>query len=264
MTAVSKPGQPVLFIHGLWHASWTWRRWLPLFAERGFEPRALTLRGHGTGERGYRGIGLKNHLADLAQEASIVDRPPVLIGHSFGGLLIQHLMAEQTFPAVVLIASIPGRYPARVLMRNGARHPLLFAKSTIQNDLRAMVSTPRVVRELLFSESTPEEIVSSCQAQLTGAWPGLFRQMVASKPPPPLPGTPTLVLAPSADPSFTVAMQRRLAATHDAELKVIDGSGHDLPLDLGWRQAAQATLRWLEPKLSPAVPRGPQTSGLRQ
>jgi pimeloyl-ACP methyl ester carboxylesterase len=238
-------GQPVLFIHGAWHGPWAWGEWLPLFRQQGYTPEAICLRGHGRGERGYRGVGLEDYRRDLEARISQLARTPVLVGHSLGGLLIQHLLADRRLPAAVLLAPIPGRYPPSIVLRNSVRHPWATGKSTIRNDLGALVANPKLVRELLFTPETPAEVVSRCHAQLTGAWPGLFRQMVAAVPPDPVPGTPTLLLAPERDSGFKVSMQRKLGIKLDAELRVIPRSGHDLPLDSRWEEAAKATLEFL-------------------
>jgi pimeloyl-ACP methyl ester carboxylesterase len=237
--------QPVLFIHGAWHGPWTWEEWIPLFREEGYQAQAVTLRGHGPGEKGYRGVGLEDYRQDLEALIERLPQTPVLVGHSVGGLLIQHLLADWRLPAAVLLAPIPGRYPARIILRNSLRHPRAMTKATMRNDLAALVATPKLVRETLFTPETPADVVARCHVRLTGAWPGLFREMVATAPPEPLPGTPTLLLAPEHDSSFTIDMQRRLAEKLDAEFRTIRRAGHNLPLDSPWRVAAQATLDFL-------------------
>ena len=57
--------QPVLLIHGAWHGPWTWEEWIPLLREHGYEAEAVTLRGHGFGGKGYRGVGLEDYRQDL-------------------------------------------------------------------------------------------------------------------------------------------------------------------------------------------------------
>lgn len=235
-----------LFIHGAWHGPWTWEQWLPLFSERGYAATAVTLRGHDPTRPDYRGVRLADYEADLIREIDRLEAPPILIGHSLGGLLVQRLIATRRFPAAVLLASIPGRYPPSVIARNTMRHPLAMARSSIRGDLKPLVETPELARSTLFTEATPAETVARSHARLTGAWPGLFREMVRTAPPRPLPGTPTLVLAPSHDRNFTVAMQRRLSARLGADFAELEGSGHDAPLDTCWRETARLTLDWLE------------------
>ena len=91
-------GPPVLLLHGAWHASWVWENWLSLFAARGWDACVLDLRGHGASEGSYREARLTDYLADVRGAIDTFERTPVLVGHSLGGLLIQHLVAEQPFP----------------------------------------------------------------------------------------------------------------------------------------------------------------------
>jgi pimeloyl-ACP methyl ester carboxylesterase len=236
----------VLFIHGAWHASWTWENWLPLFSSRGYSPIAVDLRGHGASEGSYRDACLRDYVDDVARVVEDLDERPIVVGHSLGGLVVQHLIAGETFPAAVLVASIPGRYPPQVMLRFGLRHPLIMAQANLQRDLGALVKTADLVRESLFTEQTPEDVVVSCQSRLTGAAPALFREMVQSAPDPPRPGTPTLVIGAGKDPSFTVRLQRRLADRLGADFAEVEGSGHDVPLDLYWLEAAHLVIEWLE------------------
>src|SRR3954447_12114566 len=89
---------PAVFIHGLWLLPSSWDRWSALFEEAGYvaltpgwpdDPETVTeAKAHPEVFAG-KGIG------DIAnyQEALIrqLDRKPVVIGHSFGGLLTQIL-----------------------------------------------------------------------------------------------------------------------------------------------------------------------------
>jgi pimeloyl-ACP methyl ester carboxylesterase len=242
---VSSVGQPVVFVHGAWHGPWVWEEWIPLFREQGYDAQAVSLRGHARGQNGYRGVGLADYRQDLESLVKDLPRTPVLVGHSLGGLLIQHLLGAWRLPAAVMLAPIPGRYPPAVILRNSIRHPWAMTRATMQGDLGVLVATPKLVREVLFTPETPAALVSRCHTQLTGAWPGLFRQMVATAPPEPIQGTPTLVLAPERDAGFTVEMQRKLARKLHAEFRIIEGSGHNLPVDSPWREAARATLGFL-------------------
>jgi pimeloyl-ACP methyl ester carboxylesterase len=231
-----------------------WENWLPLFTARGHFPLALDLRGHGASEGSYREARLHDYVDDVARVVSDLDEPPILVGHSLGALLIQHLMAERTYPAAVLVASIPGRYPPQVMLRYGLRHPLIMAQANARRDLLALVKTTSRVRETFFTEQTPEDVVVNCHSRITGAAPALFREMVRTVPDSPKPGTPTLVVAPREDRSFTVELQRRLAERLRADFAEVGGSGHDIPLDRSWRAAAELVLDWLDDRVAGSQP----------
>ena len=84
------PKPAIVLVHGAWGGAWIWRRVLGALRAAGHEVHAVTLSGDG--ERAHlrhRGIGLDTHLADVqgliaAEELGSL----VLVGHSYGGLVI--------------------------------------------------------------------------------------------------------------------------------------------------------------------------------
>ena len=64
---------------------------LPYFAAAGYDSFAVSLRGQGQSQRlpGMKACSLAQHVADLSSILAALPRPAVLIGHSFGGLVVQ-------------------------------------------------------------------------------------------------------------------------------------------------------------------------------
>src|SRR6266545_4599147 len=85
---------PVVFIHGLWLHADSWKPWLELFRAAGYDPIAP----------GWPG-----------EPATIRKLPakPVVIGHSFGGLVAQKLLGMGVASAAVALdpAQIRGVLP---------------------------------------------------------------------------------------------------------------------------------------------------------
>ena len=78
----------ILLIHGAWHGPWCWDGFAGRLAERGHDVRAVRLRGHDqSGERIWHRI--HHYLEDVRRAAERFAEPPVLVGHSMGGLLAQ-------------------------------------------------------------------------------------------------------------------------------------------------------------------------------
>src|SRR6476646_1728458 len=107
---------PVVFVHGLWLLPSSWDRWVALFEEAGFvgltpgwpdDPETVDdAREHPEVLAG-KGIG---QIADY--EGAIIrrlDRKPVIIGHSFGGLLTMILAGRGLAAASVAISPAPFR-----------------------------------------------------------------------------------------------------------------------------------------------------------
>ncbi len=109
---------PLILIHGTFHAAWCWKYFQRYFSELGFDSYAVSLRGAGKtliaeGEECLlRGkVTLEEHLADLdALLCELKIPPPVVVGHSSGGLVAQkwtHRSPAGKFAGLVLLASKP-------------------------------------------------------------------------------------------------------------------------------------------------------------
>ena len=63
----------------------------PFFAERGFDSYALSFRGQGGSSvpPGVKPGSLQSNAADVAQFVATLPAPPVVVAHSFGGLVLQ-------------------------------------------------------------------------------------------------------------------------------------------------------------------------------
>src|SRR5581483_8084645 len=113
---MATPGTPAVFVHGLWlHAS-SWDSWVERFREAGFEPTAPGWPGEpGTIEEARRqpeavaGHGVDDIVAHYAQSIRGLERKPVAVGHSFGGLVVQRLLAEGLVSAAVALDPAPIR-----------------------------------------------------------------------------------------------------------------------------------------------------------
>src|SRR5437899_5455892 len=107
---------PVVFVHGLWLLPSSWDRWVALFEEAGYvaltpgwpdDPETVAeAKAH---PEVFAGKGIAQ-IADY-EEAIIrrLDRKPVVIGHSFGGLLTMILAGRGLASASVAISPAPFR-----------------------------------------------------------------------------------------------------------------------------------------------------------
>ncbi len=65
---------------------------MPYFADRGFDTYAISLRSQGKSDRqlGVKSAGtLASHAADLDHFVSTLDQHPIIMAHSFSGLIAQ-------------------------------------------------------------------------------------------------------------------------------------------------------------------------------
>lgn len=116
MTAPRSTPAPdtIVLVHGLWMTPRSWEQWVPYYEKRGY--RVLT--------PGYPGFEVEvealraepSRIAELtvpqtvdhlAATITALDRPPIIMGHSFGGTLTQLLLARGLGACGVVIDSAP-------------------------------------------------------------------------------------------------------------------------------------------------------------
>ena len=98
----------IVMIHGMWCGAWVWDRWRGLLTARGFAVQTPTLRHHGQppGEPADPRLGttsLRDYADDLVELVATLPEPPIVIGHSLGGLLAQMLAARGLLRAAALL-----------------------------------------------------------------------------------------------------------------------------------------------------------------
>src|ERR1700694_3612223 len=150
---------PLLFVHGAWHGAWCWEEhFLRYFADRGWSVKAIDLRGQGSapGRKRLRWTRIADYVTDLAEAADSLPEPPVVIGHSMGGLVVQKYLESHTAPAAVLVASVPPAGALMTTLRFLGRHPLKFLKTNLTMSLWPIVETPELVKEMLLSREIRE------------------------------------------------------------------------------------------------------------
>jgi pimeloyl-ACP methyl ester carboxylesterase len=242
---------PLLFVHGMWHAAWCWaEKFQPYFAERGYTTHAVSLRGHGQseGRNSVRMAPLKAFVSDVAQAAEGLTRPPVLVGHSMGGMVVQRYLENHRAPAAVLLGSAPPRGLLPATMRLAAKHPVDFCKVNLTFNLQHTISTPERYREFFYSEDFPErelkryhEIVKEQDESMRA-----FLDMVClALPRPKRVRTKMLVLG-SADDNLIYPQEViSTAKAYNTKAEFFVGMGHAMMLDTGWREVAEKILEWL-------------------
>src|SRR5690348_18514185 len=95
---MTESATPVVFVHGLWLHHTSWNRWLELFAERGYAPvappwpgAAATVEATRAKPRPLAGYGVAEEANSFADVITALAPKPIVIGHSFRGLITQIL-----------------------------------------------------------------------------------------------------------------------------------------------------------------------------
>ena len=246
---------PLLFVHGSWHGAWCWDvHFLDYFAERGFAAHALSLRGHGgsAGRERLRWTRMRDYVDDVAQVAASLTAPPVVIGHSMGGFIVQKYLENHAPPAAVLLASVPPQGAFNTALKLGGRHPALFLKANLTMTMYPMVSTPALAREAFFSADLPEAALNAYWAKLQDeSFTGFLDMLMLDLPKPVKTPPPVLVLGAERDSIFGPDAVNATARRFGVNAEWLPGIAHDAMLDTGWRSAADAILAWLNRTLPP-------------
>lgn len=255
---------PVLFIHGLWlHAS-SWEAWLARFRDEGYDAQAPGWPGDGPTVEASRqdpdaigDHGIDDVVAHFAELIDTLPEKPILVGHSFGGMIAQKLLGQDRARAAVAIdaAQIKGVLPVPL---SALRATLPVFKNPA-NRHRAVSLDAQQFRFAFGNAVSPDE-----SDQLFERWtipaPGrpLFEAAAANFDPhsPAKVATdnqsrgPLLLIASGQDHTVpesvtraTLKQYRHSAAV--TELQTFPDRGHSLVIDSGWAEVADVCLKWL-------------------
>lgn len=242
-------GPPLLFIHGAWHGAWCWdEHFVDFFADNGFHAVALSLRGHGYSptDKPLSSCSLADYLDDVISVAKSLEAPPVVIGHSLGGLIVQKYLQTQRAPAGILLASAPPKGLGAATIRLSRRFPLATITSALRGDTMMLLDTPERCRESMFSPGTPEHLVTAYARRFQQeSKRALFFDAIWKLPKPELVTTPMLVLGAEDDGSFTISEVLATAKAYNADCELFSHMGHDMMLEPGWQRVAARIAAWL-------------------
>ena len=256
---------PVVFVHGLWLHADSWGAWVDLFREAGYAPKApgwpgdsSTIEETRSSPERIAGHGIDDVVDHYAQIIGALDAKPIVIGHSFGGLIVQRLLGQDLAAAAVAIDPAPIKgivylppsalRVASIALRNPANKKRAVALTAKQfrygfgNALSEEESNELYERWAIPSPGKP--LFEAASANLSRRSPAKVNTGNATR-------GPLLITAggrdhtvPAAISRATLKQYRKSSAVTD--LKEFPDRGHSLALDRGWREVADSVLGWLE------------------
>ncbi|MGE3074945.1 MAG: alpha/beta hydrolase [Dehalococcoidia bacterium] len=256
---------PVVFVHGLWLLASSWDRWRDVFADAGYatlapgwpdDPENVDeAKGHPEAFAGKTVEQVAERYGNLIQR---LERKPVVIGHSFGGLLAQILAGRGLSSATVAIDPAPFRGVLPLPLS-----ALRASRPVLGNPLNRGRSVSLSYKQFryAFANAVSEEEAKALYAEFAVAAPGhpLFEAAFANLNPwtgvkvdTKNPERGPLLLI-SGDKDHTVpwsmtnaSFKRQKRNPGVTEVKLISNRGHALVIDSGWREVAEASLQFVQ------------------
>jgi pimeloyl-ACP methyl ester carboxylesterase len=257
---------PVVFVHGLWLLSSSWQRWRQRFEDSGYttlapgwpdDPATVQdARAHPEVFAHKMVQGVTDHyLAAISQ----LQKKPAVIGHSFGGLIVQKIAGEGVAAATVAIDNAPfkGVLPlpisalksASPVLGNPLNHGRAIALTFDQfkygwaNNL-----DDTEARELYETFHVPASGAPLFQAAVANFNPFGGETQLDSKNPE---RGPLLIVAGDSDNTVPTAITNASYKIQSknpgvTEIEHIKGRGHSLVIDHGWKDVADAALSFVK------------------
>jgi len=228
-------------VHGAFCGGWAFDAFRQPFEAAGYCCIAPNLRGHGAQSRGsdVAGASMSDYAADIAALIQAEPTPPILIGHSLGGLVAQMAAAKARVAALVLLAPSAPWGVAGASLEEAASALGLYAlgpfwAQAVQPDhavarLYSLDKMDYGERDAITCRMTAESGRALFETLNWWLDPFLTTQVDATR-----------IRA----PAFAAA------GAHDlihppAHVQVFEGMSHWLIGEAGWEAVAQSCLDWL-------------------
>lgn len=261
---MTRVGRPVVFIHGLWlHAS-SWGPWVDAFRAAGYDPVAPgwphendTVAGAREDPDAVAGLGIDDVTDHMASVIDGLTDAPVIVGHSFGGLIAEKLIGQGKGAAAVAIdpAQIKGVLPLPLAQLRAG----LPALGNPTNRTKAVSLTKKEFRFGFGNALSQEEsdqlyeewtIPSPARPLFQAAAANFSMHSEAAVDTHNDTRGPLLLISGLEDHTVPDVVTRSTlkqyrSSTAVTELKQFEGRGHSLTIDSGWHEVADAVLGWL-------------------
>ena len=244
---------PLLFLHGAYTAAWCWEHYLPWFTAAGFACHALSFSGHGESRRRDHldSYSIDDYVNDVVETVAALPAPPVLIGHSMGGFVVQKYLEQHPAPAAVLMCSVPPQGLAASAFGMLFNQPNLFA------DLNRLMTGQQValdsLRAALFAQPVSvDDLARYYRMAQPESHRAIWDMMLFN-----LPHThkvlqhlpdghdSLLVMGAEHDMIIPASLVEMTARSYGTDATLYAGMGHGLMLEADWRRPAHDIVDWL-------------------
>jgi pimeloyl-ACP methyl ester carboxylesterase len=258
------PSQTVVFIHGGWVTPACWGPFVSYFEARGYRCLAPAWPGKDRSVEAIRadpsdlaGLGISEIVDHYDRIIRALDEPPILVGHSFGGLFVQLLLDRGLGAAGIAIDSAPPKgvfaFEPTSLLSLGRILLIPFGwrkvvRWTYTEFRYAFVHTmpPAEARTIWDTQIVPDSGRPFFEAGFSFLDRASPARVDFANPD----RAPLLFISGEADRAMPPAIVRRMFRAHQASPARTDfvsfpGRTHWLIAQDGWEQIAQACVDWI-------------------
>jgi pimeloyl-ACP methyl ester carboxylesterase len=258
--------KPVVFVHGLWLLSSSWQRWRDLFEQNGYttiapgwpdDPATVDEAKLDPDVFAHKMVQqVTDHYLDAISRLTLT---PAVIGHSFGGLIVQKIAGDGAAAATVAIDNAPfrGVLPLPVSALKSAAPVLAHPSSrnkgvslTFEQFVYGWANnlSDAEARSLYETYHVPASGVPLFQAAIANFNPFGGETKLDSKNPD---RGPLLIIAGTDDNTVPLAITHatyKIQAKNPGVTEIVEipGRGHSLVIDSGWQAVADPALSFIQ------------------
>lgn len=273
----SSTGRTIVLIHGLWVTPKSWENFRRHFEAAGHPVLAPAWPGIDRDVAAMRrdpsslyGIGIEEVVAHYAQIIRGLPEPPIIMGHSYGGLITQLLIDRGLGAAGVAIDSVPPKgililpLSTYLALTPAFLQPSTFKKTflfTFQKWWKVFANTlPECEARAAYEEQViPASGRAIFQAALSNLTPDSLATIHFNNPT----RAPLLFIGGEKDVIMPAALNRKNFRKHAqssavTEYKEFPGRSHYIIAEPGWEEVAQYALDWASRKAGQPQPKTSQ------
>jgi pimeloyl-ACP methyl ester carboxylesterase len=242
----------IIMVHGAFCGGWTFEAFRKPFEAAGYRVLTPHLRGHdpGADRNATAGLSIADYADQIAALIKSQPTPPILLGHSLGGLVAQLAAARAPVAALILLAPSPPWSVQGGSLEEAISAVSLYAlgpfwMQAIDPDyasarLYSLNRLDKPERKAMFARMSPES--GRALWETLNWWLDPF--MTTSVAPERI-KAPVLAFAGEADLIHPPATVRQTASRLNGETRVMPQMSHWLPGEPGWEAVAEGCLTWL-------------------
>ena len=254
--------RPIVLVHGLWVTPHCWDKFRSYYESRGHQVLAPAWPGVTDDAAGMRrdasslhGVGAEQVIAHYAEIIKGLPEPPIIMGHSYGGVITQVLIDRGFGAAGVAINSVP---PKGILVLPVSTYlallPAFLKPRTFKGSFLFALEQFWKVFANTLSEAEVREAYESIAIPASGR--AIFQAALANF----MPNAPTaidfhngsraplLLIGGEKDVIMPSALNRKnfrkYRSTSVTEFQEFPGRSHYIIAEKGWEEVADHALSW--------------------